>query len=67
VGKINNKYPQIEQLQFIKIINWIPPYILKRTPISGALTCYTHANKSGKTVYMSGKINKVVESPYDLV
>ena len=33
-------------------------------PISGALTFYTDANKSGKEGYKSENLNKVAQSPY---
>ena len=67
LGEINNRYPKIRWLQFIKRTNLILPCIIKRTPISGAPTLYTDASKSGKAGYKSEDVNKVAESPYKSV
>ena len=44
-----------------------PFFIMKVLTISGALSIFTAANKSQQAGYKSENINKVVESPYDLV
>ena len=64
---INNKYPKSKQIQFIKRTNWILPCIVRRAPISGAVTFYTDANKSEMSVYKAGNNSKVVQSPHDSV
>ncbi|MGE9501620.1 RNase H family protein, partial [Escherichia coli] len=38
------------------------PCIVRQTPISGVLTFYTDANKSGKAGYKAGEIRKVYTS-----
>ena len=58
LGEINNRYPKSRQLQFIKRPNWIFPHIIKGTPISGAPTFYTDANKSGKAGYKSEDVGR---------
>jgi hypothetical protein len=51
VEEINNKFPRSKQLQFIKTITWILPYIIRGTPISQAAIFYTDANKFGMAGY----------------
>ena len=60
-----NKYPKSKQIQFIKRTNWILPCIVRRAPISGAVTFYTGANKSEMSVSKAGTNSKVVQSPHD--
>ena len=67
MGEINNKYLQTKQLQFIKRTSCILPHIVKGTPISGAPTFFTDANKLRKVGYKSEDISKVVESPYNSI
>ncbi|ERE66567.1 putative HERV-K-19q12 provirus ancestral Pol protein [Cricetulus griseus] len=50
-GTISNNYPKTGKIKFIKKIVWILPHIVRQTPISGVLTFYTDANKSGKAGY----------------
>lgn len=66
-GEINSKYPQSKKIPFIKRTNWILPHTVQGTPISGAPTFYTDANKSGKAGYKSWNLNKVAQSPHDSV
>ncbi|ERE67035.1 HERV-K-3q27.3 provirus ancestral Pol protein [Cricetulus griseus] len=48
LGTISNNYPKTDRIKFIKKTVWILPRIVRQTPISGVLTFYTDANKSGK-------------------
>ena len=66
LGEINN-YPKSKRIQLIKRTNWILPHIVQDTPITGAPTFYTDANKSGKTGYKSDNLSKVKQSPYNSV
>ena len=65
LGEINNNYPKSESIQLIKRTNWILPYIVGETPITGVPTFYADANKSGKADYKSENLSKVEQSPYD--
>ena len=67
MGEISNRYPKRRRLQFIKRTYWILPQIIKKTPVSGALTFYIDASKSGKAGYKSEDVSKVAESPYKSV
>ncbi|MGE9574186.1 reverse transcriptase domain-containing protein [Escherichia coli] len=67
LGTISNNYPKTDRIKFIKTTVWILPRIVRQTPISGVLTFYTDANKSGKAGYKAGEVSKVVQSPYTSV
>ncbi|MBV2133725.1 DDE-type integrase/transposase/recombinase [Pseudomonas sp. MAP12] len=67
LGTISNNYPKTDRIKFIKKTVWILPRIVRQTPISGVLTFYTDANKSGKAGYKAGEVSKVVQSPYTSV
>ncbi|MGE9714896.1 DDE-type integrase/transposase/recombinase [Escherichia coli] len=64
---ISNNYPKTDRIIFIKKTVWILPRIVRQTLISGVLTFYTDANKSGKAGYKAGEVSKVVQSPYTSV
>ncbi|ERE72103.1 HERV-K-3q27.3 provirus ancestral Pol protein [Cricetulus griseus] len=66
LGMISNNYPKL-RIKLIKKTVWILPHIIRQTPISGVLTFYTDANKSGKADYKAGEVSKVVQSPYTCV
>lgn len=68
MGEINSKYPKSKRLLFTKRPNWIFPHTVKGTPIPGAPTFYTDANKLGTAGYKSErKLSKVIQSPYTSV
>lgn len=60
LGEINNIYAKSKELQFIKRTEWILPHVVKRTPISGALTLYADANKLGMAGCKSGSSSKSI-------
>ncbi|ERE82961.1 sorting nexin-6-like protein [Cricetulus griseus] len=67
LGTISNNYPKTDRIKFIKMTVWILPHIVRQALISGVLTFYTDANKTGKGGYKADEVNKVVQSPYTSV
>lgn len=67
MGEINNKYPKSKRIKFIERTNRILPPIVQGTPIFGASTFYTYANKLGKACYKSENLSKVAQNPCDSV
>ena len=66
-GEINSNYPKSDRINFIKRTTWILPHIVQDTPITGAHTFYTDANKAGKAGYKSEDLSKVEQKPYNSV
>lgn len=67
MGKNHNIYSKDNRIQFLKRTQWILPKIISPTPLSGAETYFTDANKQGMAGYSNFKENKVVQSPYQSV
>ena len=58
MGEINSNYPKWDRISLIKRTTWILPQIVHDTPITGACTFYTAANKSGKAGYKPEDLSK---------
>lgn len=59
LGDINNKYVKSKELQFTKRTEWILSCIVKRAPVSVALTFYTEANELEMAGYKAENSSKV--------